>query len=539
MREGSTRSDPRQELDPPSQSAQSTLDLVSAEATLNNLAELFGPHRPPNQDFLPARSESSPPFSEALKYRLLVDRLPAVVFMASLEGGIGDAYVSPQIEAMLGFSQSEWLQDPIRWYQHIHPDDKERWSVEAAQMFLSGTPLKSVYRVLSRAGRVVWFQCEASMLRRDDGRPWAIQGVGFDITSLKESEQTLYEKNEELKLLKAEADAANRAKTIFLQTVSHEIRTPMNAILGYAQLMSQDPDLGTTAKANLKIISQSGEHLVALITDVLDMSKIEAGRTEINTARFNFRQLVDYLVSMFRLSAEAKALRLEVLFDGEAVEHVVADEGKVRQILINLLGNAIKFTASGLIKLHVTLCRRRANQLWLSATIEDTGPGIADEEQGRLFQPFSQMRRGLKVQEGTGLGLAIARSYARLMGGDITVTSIFGRGSTFQFDIPIESDDLQIDSAPSSQTDATRLRTETAASSPGVKPLKLLALPVELINELHHAVQNGEKDRLDELIRNAGDFDRRAGAALKQLADDYEYDALTCLLEESKRGLLP
>jgi len=539
MREGSTRSDPRQELDPPSQSAQSTLDLVSAEATLNNLAELFGPHGPPNQDFLPARSESSPPFSEALKYRLLVDRLPAVVFMASLEGGIGDAYVSPQIEAMLGFSQSEWLQDPIRWYQHIHPDDKERWSVEAAQMFLSGTPLKSVYRVLSRAGRVVWFQCEASMLRRDDGRPWAIQGVGFDITNLKESEQTLYEKNEELKLLKAEADAANRAKTIFLQTVSHEIRTPMNAILGYAQLMSQDPDLGTTAKANLKIISQSGEHLVALITDVLDMSKIEAGRTEINTARFNFRQLVDYLVSMFRLSAEAKALRLEVLFDGEAVEHVVADEGKVRQILINLLGNAIKFTASGLIKLHVTLCRRRANQLWLSATIEDTGPGIADEEQGRLFQPFSQMRRGLKVQEGTGLGLAIVRSYARLMGGDITVTSIFGRGSTFQFDIPIESDDLQIDSAPSSQTDATRLRTETAASSPGVKPLKLLALPVELINELHHAVQNGEKDRLDELIRNAGDFDRRAGAALKQLADDYEYDALTCLLEESKRGLLP
>jgi PAS domain S-box-containing protein len=538
MREGSTRSDPQRELDPPSQSAQSILDLVSAEATLYSLAEVFSPPGPLHHGLLSTRSESSPPFSEALKYRLLVDRLPAVVFMASLEGGIGDAYVSPQIEAMLGFSQSEWLQDPIRWYQHIHPDDKERWSVEAAQMFLSGNPLKSVYRVLSRAGRVVWFQCEASMLRTEDGRPWAIQGVGFDITNLKESEQTLYEKNEELKLLKAEADAANRAKTIFLQTVSHEIRTPMNAILGYAQLMSQDPDLGTTAKANLKIISQSGEHLVALITDVLDMSKIEAGRTEVNTARFNFRQLVDYLVSMFRLSAEAKALRFEVLFDGEAVEHVVADESKVRQILINLLGNAIKFTASGLIKLHLTLYRRSGNQLWLSATIEDTGPGIAEEEQGRLFQPFSQMRRGLKVQEGTGLGLAIARSYARLMGGDITATSIFGRGSTFRFEIPIKSDDLQIDPASSSLTGAARLRTEMATIPPVVRPLKLMELPVELIDQLRHAVENGEKDRLDELIRDAGDFDRRAGAALKQLADDYEYDSLTCLLEDSKRALL-
>jgi PAS domain S-box-containing protein len=539
MREGSTRYDPRQELDPPLRSASSTLDLVSAETTLKSLAAVFSPHDSPTLNSLPDRSEASHPFGEELKYRSLVDRLPAVVFMASLEGGIGDAYVSPQIEATLGFSQNEWLQDPIRWYQHIHPDDKERWSVEAAEMFLSGTSLKSVYRVLSRDGRVVWFQCEASMLRGEDGRPWAIQGVGFDITKLKESEQALHEKNEQLELLTAEAEAANRAKTIFLQTVSHEIRTPMNAILGYAQLMSQDPDLGMTAKANLKIISQSGEHLVALITDVLDMSKIEAGRTELNPARFNFRRLVDNLASMFRLSAQAKALRFEVLFDGESVVHVIADEGKVRQIFINLLGNAIKFTASGLVKLHLALYRRTANQLWLSAKIEDTGLGISDEEQGRLFQPFSQIRRGLKAQEGTGLGLAIARSYARLMGGDITVTSVFGRGSTFRFEIPIASDELQIDPSPSSLTDATRLRTEMATIPPAVNPLTLMELPVELINGLHDAVQSGEKDRLDELIRGAGDLDTQVGAALKELADNYEYDALTSLLEHSQRELLP
>ena len=195
MRESSTRFDLRQELDTSSQLVQSALDLADAETTLNILAGVFTPHQPPGLNSLPGLSESSDPSSEELKYRSLLDQLPAVVFWASLEGGIGDAYVSPQIEATLGFSQGEWLQDPIRWYQHIHPDDKERWSVEAAEMFLSGKPLKSVYRVLSRDGRVVWFQCEASMLRRQDGRPWAIQGVAFDITSLKESEQSLYEKN--------------------------------------------------------------------------------------------------------------------------------------------------------------------------------------------------------------------------------------------------------------------------------------------------------------------------------------------------------
>jgi PAS domain S-box-containing protein len=126
-------------------------------------------------------------------YRALVEQIPAVIFMAHLDRGIGEAYVSPQIEASLGFSQEEWLEDPIRWYQQIHPDDKQRWSVEAAQMLLSGTALRSAYRVIARDGRIVWFHCEAKMIRRKNGRPWFIHGIAFDITELKRTEEALQE----------------------------------------------------------------------------------------------------------------------------------------------------------------------------------------------------------------------------------------------------------------------------------------------------------------------------------------------------------
>src|SRR6202040_2294104 len=132
--------------------------------------------------------EEAPLLNMEAKYRALVEQIPAVVFMAYLDKGIGEAYVSPQIEAALGFSQIEWLEDPMRWYQQIHPDDKQRWSTEAAEMFLSGQPLKSAYRVLARDGRVLWFHCEAKMIRREDGQPWFIHGVGVDITELKKAE---------------------------------------------------------------------------------------------------------------------------------------------------------------------------------------------------------------------------------------------------------------------------------------------------------------------------------------------------------------
>ena len=173
---------------------------AQAEEILQELAGVFSQNAsiarrivyPPEESGPAPAADPQLPNLEA-RYRALVEQIPAVVFMAYLDRGIGEAYVSPQIEAALGFSQEEWLEDPVRWYSHIHPDDKQRWSTEAADMFLTGNPLRSAYRVVARDGRVIWFHCEAKMIRKPDGEPWFIHGVGFDITDLKRTEEALQE----------------------------------------------------------------------------------------------------------------------------------------------------------------------------------------------------------------------------------------------------------------------------------------------------------------------------------------------------------
>jgi two-component system sensor histidine kinase/response regulator len=367
--------------------------------------------------------------------------------------------------------------------------------VSTAEMFLRNSEL----------GRGIWIESSASPLRDKGG---ALRGgvVAFrDITQRKTDEREIRKLNDELEQrvvertaqlesangqlreAKADAEAANRAKSTFLSTMSHEIRTPMNAVLGYAQLMLRDTALGADAKANLKIIGRSGEHLLALINDVLDMSKIEAGRTELNPATFNLYRMLHDLAAMFRLKAETKGLQFEMLVDGESVPYVNADQGKIRQALINLLGNAIKFTKRGHVGLHVTLDKKSAGRLWLSARIEDTGAGIPQEEQEKLFEPFHQVKGGLNAQEGTGLGLAITRQYARLMGGDITVAGGPGQGSTFRFEIPIESGDAGVALRRSAPRNVIGLR-------PGTNVPKLLVVDDQFEN----------RDWLTKLLTSVG-----------------------------------
>jgi PAS domain S-box-containing protein len=249
----------------------------------------------------------------------------------------------------------------------------------------------------------------------------------------------------DLQEARREAEAANRAKSAFLANMSHELRTPLNAILGFTQLMDRDPNLTTSQQENLGIINRSGEHLLALINDVLDMSKIEAGRVTLEETSFDLYRLLDGLEEMFSLRARDKGLALSFERAENVPQYVRTDEGKLRQVLSNLLGNAVKFTELGGVALRVGTReeRRRTKEQPSSVVrrsslifeVEDTGPGIAPEELAVVFDPFVQARSGQEPQEGTGLGLSISRQYLRLMGGDIVVSSELGQGSLFKFDV--------------------------------------------------------------------------------------------------------
>jgi PAS domain S-box-containing protein len=239
-----------------------------------------------------------------------------------------------------------------------------------------------------------------------------------------------------------DAEAANRAKSVFLANMSHEIRTPMTAILGFSQLMQRDPAATSQQLKHLDVINRSGEHLLTIINDILEISKIEAGRTALNPTTFDLHALLNDLEAMFRVQTDAKGLRLTVECVCGMPCYVVADEAKVRQVLSNLLGNAVKFTETGSIALRVRTSPGEADRLRLVAEVEDTGQGISEEGIAGLFQRFEQTESGQNTRTGTGLGLAISRGFARLMGGDITVSSQEGKGSIFHVEIGLSAGDV-------------------------------------------------------------------------------------------------
>ena len=360
------------------------------------------------------------------KLSTAVDQSPAATVITDLKGDI--TYVNPRFTDVTGYSLTEAIgKNPRILKSGRTPPEvyQDLWQTIAA-----GQEWKGEFLNRKRNGGLFWEKASITAIRDEQGAVSAYLAVKEDITEQKFAQQALLRAKEE-------AESATRMKSAFLANMSHEIRTPMNAILGFTELLLRDDSLSVQQRHYLTTVSRSGEHLLELLNDVLETSKIEAGQMRINSAPFDIRLMLDYLDSMFRQKIEDKSLVFSVDADRLEYGHFVADQQKLRQIVINLLGNALKFTQAGRIDLRVwtePCSGGEPTECYLFFEVADTGMGIAAAEQESIFQVFSQTREGAQIG-GTGLGLSISRSLARMMGGDIVVESEPGKGSCFRVHI--------------------------------------------------------------------------------------------------------
>ncbi|HAN78543.1 MAG TPA: hypothetical protein DCQ31_12650, partial [Bacteroidales bacterium] len=284
-------------------------------------------------------------------------------------------------------------------------------------------------------GNYWYWMAEAPFLQ---GNTVLISPIVFAVNSILISGMAAYSRIQKLNADKAkeQAEMASRAKSVFLANMSHELRTPLNAILGFTRLMKLNPVIPENEIKNLDIVNRSGEHLLNLINNILDISKIEAGKTQVESKTMDLNSTLQDIILMMSQKAESKGLLLESELADNLPLFIRSDELKIKQILINLLGNAIKFTEKGSIKLVVTAySTNNKGEYLLKFKITDTGIGIAPDYLNKVFEPFFQIENNTSIK-GTGLGLTISKQFTELLGGKLFVESTMGVGSVFKVEIP-------------------------------------------------------------------------------------------------------
>ena len=420
------------------------------------------------------------------------------------------------------------------WRAALMPGDVPAAKEALRAALGAGQAFTHEYRILWPDGAIRYIKADAVIFRDEQGQPMRLVGSNYDITAHREAELELLRHRHHLEELVAErtsalsvavsqAQAANRAKSTFLANMSHELRTPLNSVIGFSRLMAASPNMHDDEKRNLAIIHRSGNHLLTLINEILELSKGEAGRLQAQTAVVALAPLLQEVMDMLGMRAEQQGLALRLDCAGLPAA-VLLDATRLRQVLLNLMSNAVKFAGGGEVILRVRAERCGGDQWMLSFAVSDTGIGIAPEDQQRIFEPFVQADSA-GPKDGTGLGLAISREFVQLMEGELTVESTPGQGAVFSFRIPAQAAEAPL------QVPVPQPVPPAPEARPALRAQDFLLLTGEERAALLVALRELNLARVAQLLAALPAVAAPLLAPLQAMLDQHQYRQLCDLLE--------
>ena len=359
------------------------------------------------------------------KFRLLANNIPGTVHLSKYDDKWSKVYLNDEIETLTGYPKEDFLQNKIYYIDLVHPEDLKIVKSKADELFKEKQKIHLIYRIINKAGHYIWIEEFGEPIFKDNKIEFIV-GIFIDITQRMEAEEAIKAKNY--------AEAANKAKSEFLANMSHEIRTPLNGIIGFTELL-MNSNLEDIQKKYMDTINQSANSLMEVINNILDFSKIESGKLELNIEKISLTEITNQVVDLVKYEANLKKLEINFEIDQKVPKYIWVDYIRLKQVLVNLLSNSVKFTEKGGINLSISIFEFiDNNKIQLKFSVKDTGIGIKKKNQLRIFEAFSQEDNSTtKKFGGTGLGLSISNQLLSLMNSHLELGSELGKGSEFSF----------------------------------------------------------------------------------------------------------